>query len=1295
MKPFTKTMIATLIGIAIAPVHASVVRSDVDYQEFRNFAENKGKYQVGAVNIPVYSNDGTYLGTALPINVPMPDLSAVDTNRYISTLVGNQYMASVKHNTNTHFQGTTFGLSKSTNGKSPYVYVLADRNEHSSIDYTVPRLTKMVTEVAPAKVSELSPTDRTYLNTSRFSAFVRVGTGQQAIRNNDTNTVTVISNAYQYPTGGTAIKLSTLSSNLVNTVNGGGLNDASKSYGPLVSYGSKGDSGSGLFGYDTQKGEWVYVGSVAQYAGLGVSYNTYAMVRPDFISQTAQDDVGLTLNNTVSGKNYLWTSKASGVSTLGTSTVQIANGTDLNNGKDIVVNGQNTSITLANSVNQGAGGLYFNTNATVNSTSSSTMWLGSGVVVAKDKNVNWQVKNPENDRLSKLGEGTLTVNGTGVNKGSISVGDGKVVLNQNANSEGKQAFKEVEIVSGRGTVVLGSADQVSTDNIKFGYRGGKLDLNGNNVTFNTIAHTDKGATIANDSVGKASTLTIKGGDNSVFTYAGTFTDKGTLNVSYAPTTNKTLVLTGGMDINGTLSVNKGLMVLSGSAVEYADDIAKNAKVVVDTDWNNSNFASKTINISNATLDVSRNVSALTSNITATNGTVKLGFDNGNSSVCQHNSATNVSDCQITALSDAVVGSMPTMSVNGNVSLNNSNMTLSQSHLTGAVQADRNSSVNITKSGQWTLNGNSTIGNLNTYGTINLNPNDQFTKFNTLTVLGNVSGQGLFKFSTDLATLAGNKLIINGQVQGNHTISVKDSGKEPNLNNFTQANASQFELVKLTSAQTGKYSFKLEKGYIDAGAYRYTLTGGKLGSSTLEKAAKDAKLAEELKAQEAARLEAERKLAEEAAKAKAEADRLAKEKSEAERLAAEEKAKAEAEQARIAQEQAAKLAADAKRNKVIDKILTLIKPEYRDAIRVKLQSMKIPTSGLLYVSINKKYRIADELDNNEVGTTVQADVGEELVAVDTSELYAYDNPTEEVAVSVANNAKQADTISKYTNGILTATSVSQNLVTQGNDKLTQRIAGLDRQSNIVWANVEYGHTKGGSDDYRDYKLDRQYKEVGAKTNLTDNVMVGASLYENRAYGMLSDNVDLRSRVRQASAFAKYTFDNNLYVATDVGYGHIKNRLSTDGTEAVSKQNITRLGLTAGANLAWDNITFDPFVNIARYRISQDNYHLSGAEALIGKQYFTTYQFGADVGYKFNVDSVEVKPFFGASYTTGGKTQSVDVNGHQFNYRFNKATMMKVGVEMKAKNIEVGLTGSTTKGKWVKRDNAITLNVNYLW
>ncbi|WCN73857.1 immunoglobulin A1 protease family protein [Haemophilus influenzae] len=168
-------------------------------------------------------------------------------------------------------------------------------------------------------------------------------------------------------------------------------------------------------------------------------------------------------------------------------------------------------MVLDQNINQGAGGLFFKGDYTVKGANSDITWLGAGIDVADGKKVVWQVKNPQGDKLAKIGKGALEINGTGVNQGELKVGDGTVILNQKADSNQKvQAFSQVGIVSGRGTLVLNSPDQINPNNLYFGFRGGRLDANGNDLTFEHIRNVDEGARVVNHNTSNASTITLTG-----------------------------------------------------------------------------------------------------------------------------------------------------------------------------------------------------------------------------------------------------------------------------------------------------------------------------------------------------------------------------------------------------------------------------------------------------------------------------------------------------------------------------------------------------------------------------------------------------------------------------------------------------------------------------------------------------------------------------------------------------------------------------------------------------------------
>ncbi|MCV5619746.1 hemoglobin-binding protease autotransporter Hbp, partial [Escherichia coli] len=198
-----------------------------------------------------------------------------------------------------------------------------------------------------------------------------------------------------------------------------------------------------------------------------------------------------------------------GALTQGTTTYAMhgQQGNDLNAGKNLIFQGQNGQINLKDSVSQGAGSLTFRDNYTVTTSNGST-WTGAGIVVDNGVSVNWQVNGVKGDNLHKIGEGTLTVQGTGINEGGLKVGDGKVVLNQQADNKGQvQAFSSVNIASGRPTVVLTDERQVNPDTVSWGYRGGTLDVNGNSLTFHQLKAADYGAVLANN-VDKRATITL-------------------------------------------------------------------------------------------------------------------------------------------------------------------------------------------------------------------------------------------------------------------------------------------------------------------------------------------------------------------------------------------------------------------------------------------------------------------------------------------------------------------------------------------------------------------------------------------------------------------------------------------------------------------------------------------------------------------------------------------------------------------------------------------------------------------
>ncbi|WP_342120185.1 S6 family peptidase [Haemophilus influenzae] len=560
-KKFKLNFIALTVAYALTPyTEAALVRDDVDYQIFRDFAENKGKFSVGATNVEVRDKNNHSLGNVLPNGIPMIDFSVVDVDKRIATLVNPQYVVGVKHVSNgvseLHF-GNLNGNMNNGNAKAhrdvsseENRYYTVEKNEYPTKlngkavttedqaqkrreDYYMPRLDKFVTEVAPIEASTDSSTAGTYNNKDKYPYFVRLGSGTQFIYENGTRyelwlgegknkhdaggyNLKLVGNAYTYGIAGTPYKVNHKNNGLIGFGNSNNVHSDPKgilSQDPLTNYAVLGDSGSPLFVYDREKGKWLFLGSYDFWAGYNKkSWQEWNIYKHEFAEKIYQQYSAGSLIG--SKTDYSWSSNGKTSTITGgekSLNVDLADGKDKpNHGKSVTFEGSGT-LTLNNNIDQGAGGLFFEGDYEVKGTSDSTTWKGAGVSVAEGKEVVWKVHNPNSDRLAKIGKGTLIVEGKGENKGLLKVGDGTVILKQQADANNKvKAFSQVGIVSGRSTVVLNDDKQVDPNSIYFGFRGGRLDLNGNSLTFDHIRNIDDGARIVNHNTSKTSTVTITG-----------------------------------------------------------------------------------------------------------------------------------------------------------------------------------------------------------------------------------------------------------------------------------------------------------------------------------------------------------------------------------------------------------------------------------------------------------------------------------------------------------------------------------------------------------------------------------------------------------------------------------------------------------------------------------------------------------------------------------------------------------------------------------------------------------------
>ena len=920
----------------------------ISYQYYRDFAENKGKFTVGAQNIEVYNKKGELVGTSMT-KAPMIDFSVVSRNG-VAALVGDQYIVSVAHNGG--YNSVNFGAEGQNPDQHRFSYQIVKRNNYKPDkdnpydgDYHMPRLHKFVTDAEPIEMTETMH-GNTYADHTRYPERVRIGAGRQWWRTAEDqekgrNSSYWIASGYQWRTAGNTHSQGGAGNGTVN-LNG----DLTKpnDYGPLPIAGSLGDSGSPMFIYDAKKQKWLINGVLQTgnpFLGAG---NGFQLIRKDwFYDNIFAEDLPITFLEPRSNGHYSFTSNNNGTGTVTQTnekvsmpqfkvrTVQLFNealkaedkepvyaagGVNaykprLNNGKNIsFIDYAKGEVTFTNNINQGAGGLYFEGDFTVSSENNAT-WQGAGVHVSEGSTVTWKVNGVENDRLSKIGKGTLHIQAKGKNLGSISVGDGKVILDQQADENNqKQTFKEVGIVSGRATVQLNSADQVDPNNIYFGFRGGRLDLNGNSLTFKRIQNTDEGAMLVNHNATQASEIIITGSDTTNnqggdltnkrdIAFNGWFGDKddtkntGRLNVNYNPLNKDNhFLLSGGTNLKGNITQNGGNLIFSGRPTPHAyNHLNQNhakiegstrGEVIIDDDWINRTFTAENLQIKGGQAVVSRNVSAINGNWTINNNaSATFGVTpNQENLVCIRSDWTGLTQCKSEKLTnEKIINSLPRTKVNGNVQLSNTaslvasgfvdlignvnlteqsrftlsnnatqtgalhlsnqaNATVNNATLTGDVRLSNNAHFNLINtqfthqiSGEngsqvsldnanWTMPANTSLGSLTLNNSeITLNPDfvtqANNSQFNTLTINGNLSGNGTFNYRTYLTQYLGDKLQINGRAQGDFKLNVHNTGAEPTT-------LEQLTLVTLKQAVDSGLNFTLANQHVDAGTWRYEL-----------------------------------------------------------------------------------------------------------------------------------------------------------------------------------------------------------------------------------------------------------------------------------------------------------------------------------------------------------------------------------------------------------------------------------------------------------------------------------------
>lgn len=296
---------------------------------------------------------------------------------------------------------------------------------------------------------------------------------------------------------------------------------------------TSGDSGSGIYAYDTKKNEWVLLGVTSQeWSGQNRAFVSLVSNK-DFESYQSKFEQKINLKIQDPAVANIWT--------LNSNNLKFEPRGDMPNdsytleaNKDIVFRGGGTIKVQANiyrNVSGQAGGFVFEKADTetryIFTNDKDYFFIGSGLDIGENVVVEWALRNGEiknngkttYDSLHKIGKGELIIKTQNVDStklGTLKIGEGKVTLDTTT-----KAFENIYITSGRGELALKQAEalgatkdansassatsytlaQDKTDKMGFyfGKGGGKFDLAGNSLVLNTIAANDSKAIITNSS----------------------------------------------------------------------------------------------------------------------------------------------------------------------------------------------------------------------------------------------------------------------------------------------------------------------------------------------------------------------------------------------------------------------------------------------------------------------------------------------------------------------------------------------------------------------------------------------------------------------------------------------------------------------------------------------------------------------------------------------------------------------------------------------------------------------------
>lgn len=875
----------------------------------------------------------------------------------------------------------------------------------------------------------------------------------------------------------------------------------------------------------------------------------------------------------------------------------------------------------------------------------------------------------------------------------------------------KQAFSEIGLVSGRGTVQLNDDKQFDTDKFYFGFRGGRLDLNGHSLTFKRIQNTDEGAMIVNHNTTQAANVTITGNESIVLpngnninklnyskeiAYNGWFgeTDKnkhnGRLNLIYKPTTeDRTLLLSGGTNLKGDITQEGGTLVFSGRPTPHAynhlnrpNELGRpKGEVVIDDDWINRTFKAENFQIKGGSAVVSRNVSSIEGNWTVSNNAnATFGVvPNQQNTICTRSDWTGLTTCKTVDLTDTkVINSIPTTQINGSINLTNSatanvkglvnlngnvtlinhsqftlsnnatqtgniklsnhanatvdnanlngnvNLTdsaqfsLKNSHFSHQIQGDKDTTVTL-ENATWTMPSDTTLQNLTlNNSTVTLNsaysassnnaplrrrrsletettPTSAEHRFNTLTVNGKLRGKGTFQFTSSLFGYKSDKLKLSNDAEGDYTLAVRDTGKEPET-------LEQLTLIEGLDNQrlSDKLKFTLENDHVDAGALRYELVKNN-GEFRLHNPIKEQELRNDL-----------------------------------------------------------------------------VKAEQTERTLEAKQAELVPRTQSPKAKARSKRALRAAFSDTQPDQILLNALEAALEVID--------------AQQVEKERKQKDLISRYSNSALSELSATVNSMLSVQDELDRLF--VDQAQSAVWTNIAQDKRRYDSDAFRAYQQKTNLRQIGVQKALA-NGRIGAVFSHSRSDNTFDEQVKNHATLTMMSGFAQYQW-GDLQFGVNVGTGISASKMAEEQSRKIHRKAIN-YGVNASYSFHLGQLGIQPYFGANRYFIERENYQSEEVKVQTPSLAFNRYNAGVRVDYTFTpTENISVKPYFFVNYVdVSNANVQTTVNSTMLQQSFGRYWQKEVGLKAEILHFQLSAFISKSQGSQLGKQQNVGVKLGYRW